>query len=123
MATLFPYYMTLLLTGNTSMSRMQREVTQGAPIHSSSSKETLTQQLGEKLRRIFVERGIDFFEKGKGRPSGKTGTLAQDMDIDPHEDPGEEKITTATMTTEDLLKMRMEILPHLQQVQEVLCYV
>ena len=63
-----------------------------------------------------MERGVDFFEKGKGRSSGKTGALAQDMDIDlPHasEDPGEEKATTATMTTEDLLKMRMEILPHL----------
>ncbi|KAF8351407.1 subunit 17 of mediator complex-domain-containing protein [Amanita rubescens] len=79
-------------------------------------KETLTQQLGEKLHRIFVERGVDFFEKGKGRSSGKPGALAQDMDIDlPHasEDPSEEKATTATMTTEDLLKMRMEILPHL----------
>jgi len=66
------------------------------------------------LRRIFVERGVDFFEEGKGRPSDKTGVLAQDMDIDlPHEDSGEEKTTTATMTTEDLLKMRMEILPHL----------
>lgn len=66
------------------------------------------------MRRIFIERGVDFFEKGKGRSSVKTGALAQDMDIDRAlDDLGEEKTSTATMTTEDLLKMRMEIMPHL----------
>ena len=66
------------------------------------------------MRRIFVERGAEFFEKGKSRSSGKTGALTQDMDIDRGlDDLGEEKTSTATMTTEDLLKMRMEIMPHL----------
>jgi mediator of RNA polymerase II transcription subunit 17 len=27
-----------------------------------------TKGLGEKLRRIFVERGVDFFDKNQGQP-------------------------------------------------------
>ncbi|KAK2466253.1 hypothetical protein APHAL10511_001895 [Amanita phalloides] len=82
--------------------------------HIYEPKETLTQQLGEKLRRIFIERGADFFEKGKGRSSGNAGILTQDADVDhTMQEEADEKTVAATMTTEDLLKMRLEILPHL----------
>ncbi|KAF8621575.1 hypothetical protein AX15_007601 [Amanita polypyramis BW_CC] len=80
-------------------------------------KETLSKQLGNRLHRIFIERGVDFFEKGKGRPSSKTSGQADIEDVNTQEerqeDLGEDKIATGTMTTEELLKMRMEILPHL----------
>lgn len=86
--------------------------------HLYEPKENLTKQLGQKLRRVFLERGVDFFEKGRVRSSSKTDTQGME-DVNPPaleehlEEGSTDKSASSTMTTEDLLKMRMDILPHL----------
>jgi len=73
------------------------------------------------LRRIFVERGIDFFDKNRGH-SLQEGILTNgknraDIEAEAlrdgksHEENWEQSIRA--MTPEELLKMRMEILPQL----------
>ncbi|KAF8897582.1 subunit 17 of mediator complex-domain-containing protein [Infundibulicybe gibba] len=66
--------------------------------------------LGEQLRRIFIERGANFFD----------GKALDDVNGAPkeehHEDGGAEasaREPTATMSTQELFKMRMEIRPQL----------
>ncbi|KAK0468484.1 subunit 17 of mediator complex-domain-containing protein [Desarmillaria tabescens] len=75
-------------------------------------KQTPSQILGENLRRIFLERGVDFFEKTKD------GNLA-DRIAEAHVDVKDTTLDTAEsdddndgpsiMTSEELYKMRMEI--------------
>lgn len=78
-------------------------------------KDDPSKVLGEKLRRIFVERGADFFDKFQG------DLAAQDVSTDA-QGPSDTDITTGeiiedehqhAMTPEELYKMRMEILPQL----------
>ena len=78
-------------------------------------------KLGERFRRIFLERGHDFFEKDDGtrygheqapeeKPDDVSGAQ-QDVETPPEVD-GEQKY----MTPETLLKMRWDLLPRLQCV-------
>ncbi|CCM01597.1 uncharacterized protein FIBRA_03657 [Fibroporia radiculosa] len=78
-------------------------------------KEDAAAQVGENLRRIFLERGLDFFDKRKHE---------RDMIMEPDvhvEDEGEGNFhekeepegLKQPMTPEELFKMRMEILPQL----------
>lgn len=87
--------------------------------HSSLYRQEIPSQvLGENLRRIFVERGIDFFDKNNGQLL-EQGILRTDAVEDVVPDPdatateGQEEPSSAIMTTEELFKMRMEILPQL----------
>ncbi|KAF8238727.1 hypothetical protein L208DRAFT_1421005 [Tricholoma matsutake] len=84
--------------------------------HIYEPKRNSTSAQGEKLRRIFMERGFDFFEKQKGAPLEErelvSGELEQTNDIsDPTKSEGNP--TTKIMSTEELFNMRMEILPQL----------
>ena len=59
------------------------------------------------MRRIFVERGHDFFDKmDRGEQAEK-----EDADEDKEENARD---TTQPMTPEELFKMRTELTPHLQ---------
>jgi mediator of RNA polymerase II transcription subunit 17, fungi type len=79
------------------------------------SKQNPTSVLRDNLRRIFIERGFDFFEKQKGasleehvlasgEPAEVKDAVKGDIDGNP---------TTKIMSTEELFNMRMEILPQL----------
>jgi mediator of RNA polymerase II transcription subunit 17, fungi type len=68
--------------------------------------------LGENLRRIFIERGVDFFERQDAR--GATGDMSVPQALDTADDNAEvdhpeEVASKAIMTPEELFKMRMEI--------------
>ncbi|KAF7977414.1 hypothetical protein HWV62_3550 [Athelia sp. TMB] len=89
------------------------DITPDGPIY--EEKDDPSKVLGEKLRRIFVERGADFFDKFQG------DLAAQDVSTDA-QGPSNTDITTGesiedehqhAMTPEELYKMRMEILPQL----------
>ncbi|KAF9268018.1 hypothetical protein L218DRAFT_940755 [Marasmius fiardii PR-910] len=83
-------------------------------------KESPAKVLGDNLRRIFQERGSDFFEKNE---TGflETGVLnsepltTQDRDESESGAKGEEtdEMTVKPMTVEELFNMRMEIMPQL----------
>ncbi|TFK75858.1 hypothetical protein BDN72DRAFT_785935 [Pluteus cervinus] len=85
-------------------------------------KEDPTQTLAEKLRRIFVERGVDFFDQNPGEISRTTtfvsGTVPADqadegtLDSSPESD-SEDSEKNRYMTPEELHQMRAEILPQL----------
>lgn len=67
-----------------------------------------------KLRRIFVERGHDFFEAHKNSrtlpPLQSQDAALQEEDSTADDTPAE---TSHTMTPEELYKMRMNLLPQL----------
>ncbi|PFH52773.1 hypothetical protein AMATHDRAFT_45989 [Amanita thiersii Skay4041] len=78
-------------------------------------KESLTTQLGDRLGRIFLERGVDFFEKVKGSSlvndsSPSLHSAREQGDLPVQQD---DKTDTKIMTIHDLCKMRNEMLPHL----------
>ena len=77
-------------------------------------REDPTAAVSTKLRRIFLERGLDYFEAEKGaQPSAsRESQEAVEPSDSPrgNEDPPEQ---THHMTPEELYKMRMESLPHL----------
>lgn len=75
--------------------------------------------MGENLRRIFIERGVDFFERQDALRV--TGDLAIPQALDTNDekidlDNRDEVVSKAIMTPEELFKMRMEIMPHLLYV-------
>ncbi|KAG2077367.1 hypothetical protein BDR04DRAFT_1132147 [Suillus decipiens] len=75
-----------------------------------------TKLLGENLRRIFIERGVDFFERQDALRA--TGDLSIPQALDTKDDKDEpdqqeEGISKAHMNPEELFKMRMEIMPQL----------
>ncbi|KAJ6485074.1 subunit 17 of mediator complex-domain-containing protein [Mycena vitilis] len=67
--------------------------------------------LAERLRRVFAERGLDFFD----RNNGSLAALAADpVDPDtPPDDEAETETAPGPMTPEELYKMRVEVLPQL----------
>ncbi|KAG1892399.1 subunit 17 of mediator complex-domain-containing protein [Suillus subluteus] len=72
--------------------------------------------LGENLRRIFIERGVDFFERQDALRA--TGDLSIPQALDTKDDKlepdqQEEGVSKAHMNPEELFKMRMEIMPQL----------
>lgn len=81
------------------------------------SSENLTKLLGENLRRIFVERGLDFFERQDDLRSGGELLVAQPLETTEHLDEDEEaavgKTTRASLTPEELFNMRKECIPQL----------
>ncbi|EIW61969.1 uncharacterized protein TRAVEDRAFT_44798 [Trametes versicolor FP-101664 SS1] len=82
--------------------------------HVYRPREDPTATVGTKLRRIFVERGHDFFEVHK---NSRTLPPLQSQDAAPHEEDDMEDDapaeTSHTMTPEELYKMRMNLLPQL----------
>ncbi|KAG6828400.1 hypothetical protein H0H92_008142 [Tricholoma furcatifolium] len=72
-------------------------------------KESSTKILGDNLRRIFIERGVDFFEKNKDQRMFKRDA-AENADVEHSEDAEQDSPTTRHMNVEELMKMRSEIL-------------
>ncbi|KIK48933.1 hypothetical protein CY34DRAFT_518618 [Suillus luteus UH-Slu-Lm8-n1] len=75
-----------------------------------------TKLLGENLRRIFTERGVDFFERQDALRATGDLSIPQALNTKDHKvepDQQEEGVSKDHMTTEELFKMRMEIMPQL----------
>lgn len=81
------------------------------------SPENLTRLLGENLRRIFIERGHDFFERQDNLRSGGESIVAQPLEttehLDTDEEVTEESATRASLSPEELFNMRRECIPQL----------
>lgn len=76
------------------------------------SPENPTKLLGESLRRIFTERGVDFFERQDNLPSG----VAQPLDTAEQQNEDEESAldpAKTVLTPEELFNLRMECIPQL----------
>lgn len=83
------------------------------------SDEQSGSRLGENLRRMFLERGLDFFnqdeeERRANKPTDDEGATAQSKDTVNQVSDGQ---TTETTSPEALSNMRLEILPQLQYVR------
>ncbi|KAF8165297.1 subunit 17 of mediator complex-domain-containing protein [Crassisporium funariophilum] len=81
-------------------------------------KETSSAKLDSNLRRIFIERGADFFDRKEGLQSRPDTTNAEEPELDTsvvtdNEEPSDPERVSKAMTTEELYSMRMEILPQL----------
>jgi len=87
----------------------------GHQLTSSPRAPDSNKQLAENIRRVFTERGHDFFEKrdaANGRIDVANSNGLEDMD---EETDGEAaSSSTQPMTPEQLLKMRSDILPRLE---------
>jgi mediator of RNA polymerase II transcription subunit 17 len=76
-------------------------------------------RLGENLRRMFLERGYDFFNQDEeqrqaNKPTEDEGATSQSKDTVNQLSDGQ---TTETTSPEALSNMRLEILPQLQYVR------
>lgn len=67
--------------------------------------------LAERLRRVFAERGLDFFERNNGSLAALAAAPV-DPDTPPDDEPAQES-APGPMTPEELYKMRSEVLPQL----------
>lgn len=76
------------------------------------SEQTPSALLGENLRRIFIERGFDFLEHNNGNIV-QDGLLVAGNELPDDSQEQKDSTETSTMTTEQLYRMRMEILPQL----------
>ncbi|KAL4075817.1 subunit 17 of mediator complex-domain-containing protein [Scleroderma citrinum] len=76
-----------------------------------------TTLLGENLRRIFLERGLDFFDRQDDLRIGGELLVAQPLETAEHLNEGEEDAggnsTKASLTPEELFNMRKECVPQL----------
>lgn len=84
-------------------------------IESLPSKETSSARLAINLRRVFQERGTDFFDRDENAGFGKSENVADAVhqgssveDTSPSEDS-----VPKVMTMEELYNMKLEILPQL----------
>jgi len=75
----------------------------------SQSKESSSSRLETNLRRIIIERGLDYFEK-RENPNTTVEVLGTDGDKSPSNEVDD---IPKPMTVEELNAMRMEIMPHL----------
>ena len=75
-------------------------------------KETASAKLEASLRRIFLERGTDFFERKEG-PGPENTVLAATGDIEGGISRDPTGSNRKIMTVEELHAMRSEILPQL----------
>lgn len=67
--------------------------------------------LAERLRRVFAERGVDFFDRNNAQLPAPAAV--QDDSETPPDDAPEPDAAPGPMTPEDLYKMRVEVLPQL----------
>jgi mediator of RNA polymerase II transcription subunit 17 len=87
----------------------------GYPLIPLSRAPDPNKQLAENIRRVFAERGHDFFEK-RDAASGRIDigdSIA--LDDEPEETGAEAtNLSTQPMTPEQLVKMRSDIIPRLE---------
>ncbi|KDR83691.1 hypothetical protein GALMADRAFT_55752 [Galerina marginata CBS 339.88] len=79
-------------------------------------RESASVKLETNLRRIFLERGADFFERRDGllsdsKPQNTAG--AEQVENGEEDVAGDSDPVTKTMSVEELYAMRVEIMPHL----------
>ncbi len=83
-------------------------------LSSQDSREDPTAAVGTKLRRIFLERGLDFFDAEKGTRTSiarESQEDAEQADASPKD--GESSEPSHHMTPEELFKMRLLLMPQL----------
>lgn len=73
----------------------------------TTRREDPASKIGEKLRRVFIEKGHGFFDKYVA------GTLLDKVEV-VEEKQKDADDSVQPMTPEELFKMRMEVLPQLQ---------
>ena len=73
------------------------------------SREDPTAAVRTKLRRIFLERGLDFFEAEKDTHSATRGGQDEEKDGGHASDEGQAADPSHHMTPEELYKMRVEL--------------
>lgn len=73
------------------------------------SKKSSSSRLETNLRRIIIERGLDYFEK-RENPSTTVEVPGTDEEKSPSDEVDDKP---KPMTVEELYAMRMEIMPHL----------
>ena len=78
--------------------------------HRPISRKDLSADIGERLRRIFLERGHDFFDKRVDSSSETHEPPSQDAEDAP---PKEASEVVQPMTPDELFRMRMELMPQL----------
>ncbi|KAJ7754261.1 subunit 17 of mediator complex-domain-containing protein [Mycena maculata] len=67
--------------------------------------------LAERLRRVFAERGVDFFDRNNAQLPAPAAI--QDESGTPHDDAPPLDTAPGPMTPEELFKMRVEVFPQL----------
>lgn len=79
------------------------------------SKVNATKSLGENLRRIFIERGTDYFDKTEQRHDATESLTTDAEDVPQPLDylDGQDQPPVQSMTVEELDKMRKEVLSQL----------
>ncbi|KAG5638208.1 hypothetical protein H0H81_001305 [Sphagnurus paluster] len=83
-------------------------------LHIYEQRESSITSLGENLRRIFVERGVDFFDRTKGHHLQEKPPVNEDEDASGVEEgPDANQSPEQPMSVEELFKMRTEIIPQL----------
>ncbi|GJE87473.1 hypothetical protein PsYK624_035560 [Phanerochaete sordida] len=73
-------------------------------------------KVGENLRRIFLERGVDFFERYEHGVEAPKDEAGEERPRDEDED-----VQLQPMTPEDLFKMRLDIMPQLHIALGEMC--
>lgn len=84
-------------------------------VHTISRAPDPDKQLAENIRRVFAERGHDFFEK-RDTASGRIDIGNATGSDDEHGESSAEASNSSTqpMTPEQLFKMRSDIIPRLE---------
>lgn len=78
-------------------------------------KDDHSNNVAETLRRIFTERGADFFESSDKGENVELGNLDDGEESNAKDVPeGNTATGSQAMTAEEWLKMRADILPQLQ---------
>lgn len=88
-----------------------------ATSHICISQESPGAKLGDNLKRIFLERGYDFFEQDdEERMANKDATKEKVKEVKDAMKSGEDTHASdiKPMSLEELNNMRMELLPQLQ---------
>ena len=80
------------------------------PLIGVVSREDQTATVGTRLRRIFLERGIDFFEAEKGTRAIPRDSKDAAEEDGAEQDEGKAGDLSHQMTPEELYKMRVELM-------------
>ena len=114
---LYPFSMILLQKDSQYTNRMHPFVwvISAIKIDSLPSKETSSARLATNLRRVFQERGIDFFDRdekaGFGKIENAADAIIQGSSVEGAS--SSEELVPKAMTMEELYNMKSEILPQL----------
>ncbi|TBU40113.1 subunit 17 of mediator complex-domain-containing protein [Dichomitus squalens] len=89
--------------------------------HIYRPREDPTAAVGTRLRRVFLERGIDFFEAEKGTHTTLRDSKDAPEEGDATQDEGKAAEPSHLMTPEELYKMRVELMSALYTAHGEMC--